>query len=165
MPDRVELPNQALDHMSEQALAQLPAHIAPNEGDPGVFLTASDPAAIYGDGWYHYGTSADQTFVGHPGILDVYLRDFGLNSLTDVALSQGNDTIDTFDAGLDQLFSTNSQFVQDSNNYTVIVSRDVQQAPNGLLYPTSFYQDTVIDGYNTVTVVPGQTFIEQFVIA
>ncbi|WP_374471552.1 hypothetical protein [Phenylobacterium sp.] len=133
--------------------------------DEGVFLEADHPSAVHGPGWYYFASPGSQAFVGHPGELDVYIRDFGLFGLGDAAAPLGDDTIDVFELGLDRIVTLNAGIVQDENNRNVIVSREGQTAPNGEYFPTSYYQDRAVDGVVSVTEVPGQTLIQDFVFA
>jgi len=59
-----------------------------------------------GAGWYHLGTSADQTFLGHPGEADFFIFDFGVTS-TGSAILQGKDAITHFERGLDDIVILN----------------------------------------------------------
>jgi len=129
----------------------------------GVFLTEDNPFAIHGAGWYHFGTPASEAFVGHPGELDVYVRDFGLYGLTDAAQPQGYDTIDVYEMGRDTVLPLNSDVTVDADNYNTIVSRELQHAPDGEVIATSYYQDMVVDGVRTITAVPGSVVIDSFV--
>jgi len=60
-----------------------------------------------GPAWYHLGTSAAQTFLGHPGEPDFIVFDFGV-TVTGSANPQGRDAITHFERGLDDIVVLNS---------------------------------------------------------
>lgn len=59
-----------------------------------------------GPGWYHFGTSADETFRGHPGEADFFVFDFGVTT-SGQALAQGQDAITHFERALDGIVILN----------------------------------------------------------
>ena len=59
-----------------------------------------------GPAWYHLGTSANETFLGHPGEADFFVFDFGVTAAGS-ANPQGRDAITHFERGLDDIVILN----------------------------------------------------------
>lgn len=105
----VELPQSVMGNMSETAKAQLAEHASQlvtspppsTTGDEGVYQNG-----VLGLGWYHFGTSADQNFIGHDNAPDFYIFDWGVTSDGSFT-SNGNDTIDQWEGDLDRFWDTN----------------------------------------------------------
>lgn len=113
------------DTMTIESLDGTPTQIVitisgANERDPGVYLEGGPQ----GSGWYHYITSADQDFEGHDSARDFYIFDAhitpsevlsrtslvyaGMHPLAPV--TAGHDTVDFYEARLDQIILSNSSF-------------------------------------------------------
>jgi hypothetical protein len=74
----------------------------------------------YGPGWYHFGTSSDNSFIGHVDQEDIFVFDFGWQDGS--FNSVGNDTIDLFEAGgLDDIVYTN---IKDADGTSYLAVRD-----------------------------------------
>jgi len=101
----VDLPAPDGQDFSSVALQNLPAKLLAKKGDPGIYSDTGEFGS--GPGWYHFGTSDNQLFIGHPGEADFYVLDFGVTASGD-ANTQGKDTISQFERGLDGIVALDS---------------------------------------------------------
>jgi hypothetical protein len=93
------LPDAATTHMSDRAKQALAGNhggevlgivATPPTGDPGQYYTVSPTHPFDPAGWYYFNTTANQTFIGHPGERDIYV--------TDLAQASGGFGVDTITA-------------------------------------------------------------------
>jgi hypothetical protein len=100
-----QLPAAAVEHMSTTAQSHLPDHLREQVAETGVYSTEGFYGA--GPGWYHFGTSGDQLFLGHPGEPDYFVFDFAVTAAGGAA-RQGFDTVTQFERGLDGVIALNT---------------------------------------------------------
>jgi hypothetical protein len=115
------LPPAALEHLSPTAKQNLPGPLQVQVADPGVYLEGGLYGA--GPGWYHFGSSEDQFFLGHPNEADFYVFDFDLTSTGGVT-SQGYDVATQFELALDGIVVIDNIATIGGGESYIVVARD-----------------------------------------
>jgi hypothetical protein len=88
--------------MAKKQPGENPNNIYKGKGDPGTYLTTDNPdddLPWFGPGWYHVGTSGNDSFRGHDDVLDYYIMDFDF----DLTRTTGADTTNVFERFIDQI--------------------------------------------------------------
>ena len=101
----VELMDLSAQNLSDSAPQISPDKLIGKKADPGVY---SDTGHFgLGAGWYHFGTSENQLFVGHPDEADFFVLDFDVMA-SGKADKQGKDAITHFERGTDDVVFLNT---------------------------------------------------------
>jgi hypothetical protein len=120
--------------MAKKQPGENPNNIYKGKGDPGIYLTTDDnpddELPWFGPGWYHFGTSGDDTFLGHDDVVDYYIMDFDF----DLTRTTGADTTNVFERFIDQIILLDS--------FTEFQPAPDQNRTVEYIYPKEVFSDT-----------------------